>query len=108
VAWQVYILRCADGTLYTGATNDLERRLGRHRAGQGSRYTRSRLPVRLVFRQGVRNRSAALRREATIKRLSRAEKLRLIRSQPGPQVNRVAAAPRVAAGPGATRAPARR
>ena len=75
--WRVYMLRCCDGTLYTGATNDLARRLERHSAGQGARYTRSRLPVKLVYVEPVRNRSAALRREAALKRLTRREKLGL-------------------------------
>jgi len=77
-AWRVYILRCGDGTLYTGATNDLPRRLAAHAAGLGARYTRSRLPVALAWSAPARGRSAALRREAALKRLSRAEKLRLI------------------------------
>ena len=76
--WQVYLLRCRDGTLYAGATNDLTARVDRHAAGQGARYTRSRLPVELVFAVRVRNRSAALRREAAVKKLARAEKLALV------------------------------
>jgi putative endonuclease len=75
--WQVYLLRCGDGSLYAGATNDLPARLGRHAAGKGARYTRSRLPVALVFAVRVGDRSAALRREAAVKKLSRAEKLGL-------------------------------
>ena len=74
----MYVLRCADGSLYTGITNDLARRLAAHRAGTASRYTRSRRPVRLVYRERRRDRSAALRREAAIKRLPRAAKLRII------------------------------
>jgi putative endonuclease len=74
----VYLLRCADGTLYAGVTNDTARRLAEHGAGAGARYTRSRLPVRLVYEERVRNRSAALRREAALRRLSRAEKLALV------------------------------
>jgi putative endonuclease len=74
----VYLLRCRDGTLYAGATNDLRARVGRHAAGQGARYTRSRLPVELVFSVRVRDRGAALRREAAVKRLSRAEKLKMV------------------------------
>ena len=77
-SWSVYILRCHDGSLYTGATNDLGRRLERHAAGKGSRYTRARLPVRLVFEEHAKNQSAALRREAALKRLTRAEKLALV------------------------------
>jgi len=72
------MLRCADGSLYTGITNDLARRLAAHRAGTASRYTRSRRPVRLVYRERRRSRSAALKREAAIKRLPRAAKLRII------------------------------
>jgi putative endonuclease len=76
-AW-VYILRCADGTLYTGWTTDVERRLSRHRAGTASRYTASRLPVELAFSRALEDRRAAMREEARIKRLSRAEKLDLL------------------------------
>jgi len=76
----VYLLRCRDGSLYTGITNDLARRLAAHRAGKGSAYTRSRRPLRLVYRELARGRSAALRREAAIKRLTREEKLELIRA----------------------------
>jgi putative endonuclease len=79
--WLVYVLRCADGTLYTGITNDLERRLGAHACGKASRYTRSRLPVKLLYRETARGRGAALRREHAIKSLSREEKLRLVRSE---------------------------
>jgi putative endonuclease len=74
----VYLLRCADGTLYCGWTTDLERRLRAHRSGTGSRYTRSRRPVELAYAAPVADRSAALREEARIKRLPRAVKLRLI------------------------------
>jgi len=79
-AWQVYLLRCGDGTLYTGATNDLARRLARHASGRGARYTRSRLPVALVHAERAAGRGAALRREAAIKRLDRRAKLALIRT----------------------------
>jgi putative endonuclease len=74
----VYMLRCGDGTLYTGATNDLERRLAAHERGRGAAYTRARLPVTLVWSEPAENRGAALRREAALKRLSRAQKLRLL------------------------------
>ena len=77
--WIVYVLQCADGSLYTGITNDLARRLAAHRAGTASRYTRTHRPVRVVHRERADDRSAALRREAAIKRLPRAEKLILIR-----------------------------
>jgi putative endonuclease len=76
--WRVYILRCGDGSLYTGATNDLAQRLAAHATGRGARYTRSRLPVELAWSAPVRGRSGALRREAALKRLSRAEKLALV------------------------------
>lgn len=74
----VYLLRCADGTLYCGWTTDIERRLAAHRSGTGSRYTRSRRPVELALVIQVADRSAALREEARIKRLPRAAKLQLI------------------------------
>lgn len=74
----VYILECADGTLYTGWTTDLERRLKAHNAGQGARYTRGRRPVKLAYCEEVMDRSTALRREAAIRRLRRSHKLKLI------------------------------
>ncbi|PYP44447.1 MAG: hypothetical protein DMD50_14295 [Gemmatimonadetes bacterium] len=73
------MLRCGDGSLYTGITNDLPRRLVRHRAGTASAYTRARRPVSLVFQERQPDRSAALRREAAVRRLSRVEKLALVR-----------------------------
>ena len=73
----VYLLRCSDGTLYCGWTTDVERRLAAHQAGTASRYTRSRLPVELAWSKAVESRSAAMREEARIKRLSRTDKLRL-------------------------------
>lgn len=76
--WTVYILRCADGSLYTGITNDLARRLATHRAGNGARYTRTRLPVRVVYTERRRDRGGALRREAAIKGMTRSRKLALI------------------------------
>ncbi len=76
-AW-VYVLRCHDGSLYTGWTVDLERRLARHRAGVASRYTASRLPVELELAMPMPGRTAARREEARIKRLSRAAKLALL------------------------------
>ena len=77
----VYMLRCADGTLYTGYTDDPERRLRVHNAGKGAKYTRSRRPVELVYREILEDKSAALRREREIKRLNRAQKLNLIAAQ---------------------------
>lgn len=82
MGYLVYILRCGDGTLYTGCTNDLDRRLWAHQAGRGAKYTRSRLPVELVYREAVPDRSAALRREAAIKRMDRRAKLALIAAGP--------------------------
>ena len=76
-AW-VYLLRCADGTLYTGWTVDLERRLARHAAGTASAYTRSRRPVRLAVALRLPDRAAARREEARIKALPRAQKLALV------------------------------
>jgi putative endonuclease len=73
----VYLLRCCDGSLYTGITNDLPQRLASHRSGKASAYTRSRRPVTLAYREPVRDRSSALKREAAIRRLSRAEKIAL-------------------------------
>ena len=78
----VYLLRCGDGSLYTGCTNDLARRLRAHQSGRGAKYTRSRLPVELVYREPAADRSAALRREAAIKALTRAEKLALLAAIP--------------------------
>ena len=76
--WFVYVLRCSGGTLYTGITNDLERRLRAHREGRGARYTRGRLPLELVYREAATSRGSATRREREIKRLGRREKLALI------------------------------
>lgn len=77
-AWIVYILRCRDGSLYTGITTDLERRLRAHRAGTASKYTRAKLPVRLAWSESAASESAAKKREAAIKKLTRKEKLSLI------------------------------
>ena len=74
----VYLLQCADGSLYCGWTTDLERRVGQHERGVASRYTRARLPVALAGSWPVRDRSHALRTEAAIKRLPRARKLELV------------------------------
>ena len=81
MSWYVYILRCGDGTLYTGVTDSVERRLAAHRAGKGAKYTRGRGPLELAYTEEVFDKSAALRRECQIKRLSRAEKERLIAEQ---------------------------
>jgi putative endonuclease len=78
VAAFVYLLRCADGTLYCGWSTDPERRLRQHQAGTASRYTRRRLPVELVYTREFETRSEAMREEIRIKRLPRAEKRRLL------------------------------
>ena len=75
--WYLYILCCGDGTLYTGITNDVEKRLEAHRAGKGAKYTRGRGPLELVYQEEVEDKPAALRREHAIKGLKRGEKLRL-------------------------------
>ena len=74
----IYLLRCSDGSLYAGITNDLSKRLKSHAAGKASRYTRSRLPVRLAYTEPQPTKSRALKREAAIKKLRRAEKDRLV------------------------------
>lgn len=78
----VYVLRCADGTLYTGYAVDPARRLLLHNAGRGAKYVRARRPAVLVYREACPDKSCALRREAAIKKLSHAEKEALIRSAP--------------------------
>ncbi|MFP8953417.1 GIY-YIG nuclease family protein [Natrialbaceae archaeon A-arb3/5] len=74
----VYVLECADGSLYTGYTTDLERRIGEHNAGDGAKYTRGRTPVELRYHERYESRSAAMSREYEIKQLRRREKERLI------------------------------
>ena len=76
----LYIIECNDGSFYTGVTNDLERRLAEHNAGKASRYTRTRLPVKLLYTESCADRAAALVRECEVKRLSRKAKERLIAS----------------------------
>jgi predicted GIY-YIG superfamily endonuclease len=83
VPWTVYILRCRDGSLYTGITNDLPKRLKVHAAGKASRYTRSRLPVRLVHQEPQLTKSEALKREAAIKKIPRQQKLQLVHGVAG-------------------------
>ena len=78
--WYVYILRCGDGTLYTGITDNVSRRLAAHRAGKGAKYTRGRGPVEVLYQEPQPDKSAALRRELALKKLSRAEKWRLIQT----------------------------
>lgn len=81
--WTVYLARCRDGTLYTGVTTDPERRLAEHNAGCGAAYTRSRLPITLVYRELVVDRAGAQRREHAIRRLTRREKEALACGQQG-------------------------
>ena len=79
--WHVYMVRCADGTLYTGIAKNLKARMELHNAGRGAKYTRSRLPVRLAYSERLDSRGAALRREVAIKGLSRSEKRALAGGQ---------------------------
>lgn len=72
--WICYLLRCADDTLYCGITNDLDKRLAAHNAGEGAKYTRGRLPVTVVYSENCADKSSALKRELKIKRLSRSAK----------------------------------
>ncbi len=76
--WNLYILRCCDGSLYTGITIDLKKRIAAHNSGKGAKYTRSRKPVELVYWEACADHSAALKREIEVKALSRDEKLKLI------------------------------
>ncbi len=76
--WVLYVLECKDGTLYTGVTDDLHRRLQAHRSGKGAKYTRGRTPLELRYVEPCADKSHALRREIQVKRLSREEKLFLI------------------------------
>lgn len=78
MGYWVYILRCGDGSLYTGMTDDVEKRLAAHRSGKGAKYTRGRGPLEVVYREACADRSAALKREYALKRLSRDEKVKLI------------------------------
>ena len=76
--WNLYILRCGDGSLYTGITTDVDKRLEAHRSGKGAKYTRGRSPLELVYQEDCGDHSAALKREIEIKALPREEKLNLI------------------------------
>ena len=77
-SWELYILRCGDGTFYTGIARDAEKRLEMHRSGKGAKYTRGRGPLQIVYRERCPDHGTALRREYAIKQLSRDEKERLI------------------------------
>jgi len=76
--WFIYVVKCQDTSLYTGITTDIPRRLKEHNARKGAFYTKNKVPVELVYQEPSRNRSAALKREAAIKKLTRKEKLELI------------------------------
>ena len=78
MSWYVYMVRCRDGSLYTGITNDLQRRLDAHNAGIGAKYTKSRRPVTLVYQEEVPDKATALRRECAVKRLTKAQKEQLV------------------------------
>lgn len=80
--WHVYIVRCADGSLYTGVARALAARIAAHNAGRGAKYTRARRPVELVYAEGALDRAAALKREIKIKRLTADAKRRLVRDAP--------------------------
>ncbi len=80
MSWFCYLLECADGTLYTGITNDLDKRLAAHNDGTASKYTRSRLPVRLVYTEPHADRASASRREAALKKLKHTAKHALMAS----------------------------
>ena len=80
--WYLYILRCGDGTLYTGITTDVEKRIAAHRAGRGAKYTRGRGPLKLVHREELPDHSAALKREHEIKTMPRQAKEKLIQKTP--------------------------
>jgi len=81
--WFVYLVRCADGTFYAGSTTDVDARARAHNEGRGARYTSGRRPVTVVYREACGTRSAALRREHALKRLTRFEKQDLIAGTPG-------------------------
>lgn len=79
--WYLYILRCGDGSLYTGITDDVARRLSAHRAGKGAKYTRGRGPLELVYQEELEDKSHALRRELEVKAMKRSEKLALFETK---------------------------
>jgi putative endonuclease len=84
MSWVCYLLRCADDTFYCGITNDMEKRLAAHNAGEGAKYTRGRLPVKVVYSESCADKSAALKREIQIKRLSRCAKQTLLSARKKP------------------------
>jgi putative endonuclease len=80
--WVLYILECADGTFYTGITNDLDQRLQKHESGLGAKYTKGRGPFKLAYQESLKDRSEASKRERAVKTLRRDEKLKLIENYP--------------------------
>jgi len=80
--WTVYLLRCSDRSLYCGISNDVKSRLRAHQAGKGAKYTRGRLPLKLVYTEEVSSKSAALKRELRIKKLSKKEKEFMVKNSP--------------------------
>ena len=82
--WSVYIVQCADGTLYTGSSPDVAKRIVAHNAGQGAKYTKTRRPVALVYQEACADKSTALKREYAIKQLSRQQKLALCQNKEYP------------------------
>jgi putative endonuclease len=87
IYWYFYVVRCCDHTLYSGITTDLARRMAEHNAGTASKYTRAKTPVRLVYWERLRSKSAALRREAAVKKFSTANKERLVLGERGAQLS---------------------
>jgi putative endonuclease len=81
MSWVCYLLRCADDTLYCGITNDMEKRLAAHNAGEGAKYTRGRIPVSVVYCESCGDKSAALKRELRIKRMTRSAKQLLVQGE---------------------------
>jgi putative endonuclease len=82
--YTLYILSCADKSLYTGIAKDLEKRLDMHRGGTGAKYVRGRLPFSVVYTEACKDRSSATKREMEIKKMGRADKLKLIKNTPSP------------------------
>ena len=80
MGWWVYIVKCSDGTFYTGVSNNLEARIKKHNSGEGAKYTQSRRPVELVYKEKSLDRSRSLKREIEIKKLKKSEKLELIKT----------------------------
>lgn len=89
--WSLYVLRCGDGSLYTGVAKDVDARFHKHQSGRGAAYTRTHLPVELVYCEGRKTRSQALVREAEIKRMPRHRKEKLIENSPQSAMRRKAA-----------------